>query len=543
MSLTKEVIFVCIRRDSWREGLSIRALARKYGVHRRLVREALSSPVPKPRRPPVRRSPRLDPYKKTVDDWLRADLEAPRKQRHTVKRIVARLEQELGAQVPYTTLRDYVTLRRPQIAAEAGAPAEGFIVRHNRPGFDAEVDFGELWVNLAGSATKCYLFAFRLAYSGKSVHRVSASCGQQAFLEGHVHALSVLGGVPAGQVRYDNLTPAVTRVIFRSRSREENPRWDAFHTHYGFLPFYCEPGLRGAHEKGGVEGQVGYFRRNYLTPVPAVDSLEDLNVRLLEFERMEEARRIGLRIRTIGQDFAHESVLLMPLPDEAFETGLTLTPRVDRYAMVAVRMCRYSVPARFIGHRVRVVLQSAEVVVYADRTEIARHPRLTGRGEERFVLDHYLEVLLRKPGALAGSEALDQARRDGSFAATHEALWEAAKIALGDSDGTKALVRVLLLHRHLQHVDVIAGIRAALSVGSFTHDVVALEARKAAEAGGRSPTVAADTQSLALPATGQEPQVTSLTMRRVSQLPGDTRPLPALDAWDQLLRVPRREPS
>lgn len=72
-------------------------------------------------------------------------------------------------------------------------------------------------------------------------------------------------------------------------------------------PFYCEPGLRGAHEKGGVEGQVGYFRRNYLTPVPRVDSLDELNASFAEFERSEEGRRIGMRIRTIGQDFTHES--------------------------------------------------------------------------------------------------------------------------------------------------------------------------------------------------------------------------------------------
>src|SRR5262249_57748330 len=106
----------------------------------------------------------------------------------------------------------------------------------------------------------------------KAVHAVYASCGQESFLEGHVHAFSVLGGIPHGQVRYDNLTPAVARVVFRSRSREENPRWTAFHTHYGFTPFYCQPGLRGAHEKGGGEGQSGYFRRNYRTTVPPVRS-------------------------------------------------------------------------------------------------------------------------------------------------------------------------------------------------------------------------------------------------------------------------------
>lgn len=543
MSIGKEELFLRIRHDSWREGLSIRALARKYGVHRRLVREALSSPKPKPRRRPTRRSPRLEPFKDTIDGWLRSDLEAPRKQRHTVKRIVARLAEELDAQVPYPTVRDYVTARRPQIAEEAGAPVEGYIIRHNRPGFDAEVDFGELQVRVGGVDTKCFLFVLRLAYSGRAVHRITVSSGQEAFLEGHVHAFNVLGGIPAGQVRYDNLTPAVRRVIFHSRSRDENARWTSFHEHYGFTPFYCEPGLRGAHEKGGVEGQVGYFRRNYLVPVPQVATLEELNAKLAAFERIEEDRRIGLRIRTIGQDFAREAELLMNLPEEAFETGLVLTPRVDRFGMIRVRMAQYSVPARCIGHKVRVVLRSTELTVYHGRRLVARHPRLTGRGAQTIVLDHFLEILLRKPGALAGSQALDQARREGSFTAAHEAFWSAATGALGDSEGTKELVKVLLLHRHMHRLDVVAGMSAALSVGSHLADVAAVEARKAAAAAGRAPTVTADTQISEPPPPPQEPAVTSLTMRRVAQLPGDARPLPQLGAYDQLLRRPRRDPS
>jgi hypothetical protein len=93
------------------------------------------------------------------------------------------------------------------------------------------VDFGELWVRLAGVQVKCYLFVLRMSYSGKAVHRVFATCGQEAFLEGHVHAFAVLGGVPAGQVRYDNLTAAVWRVLLRGRARAENPRWTAFRSH------------------------------------------------------------------------------------------------------------------------------------------------------------------------------------------------------------------------------------------------------------------------------------------------------------------------
>lgn len=135
--------------------------------------------------------------------------------------------EEFGVTLPYTTVRDFVTVRRRAIAAEVGVPAEGYLTRHNVPGADAEVDFGEVWIDLGGERVKCFLFAFRLAYSGRSVHRISRSCGQQAFFEGHVHALTVLGGVPAGQVRYDNLTPAVRKVVFRSRLREENPKWTA----------------------------------------------------------------------------------------------------------------------------------------------------------------------------------------------------------------------------------------------------------------------------------------------------------------------------
>ena len=268
MAATKVELFERIRHDSWREGLSVRALSRKYGVHRRLVREALTRAEPSARKTPVRRSPQLEPFKEIIDGWLRADLDAPRKQRHTAKRIHARLIQEHDAAgVSYSAVRDYVARRRPEIRIEEGRdPARVFVPRHHPPGQDAEVDFGELWVRLAGVMTKCFLFVLRLSYSGKAVHRVFATCGQEAFLEGHVHAFTVLGGVPAGQIRYDNLTAAVWKVLLRGRARAENPRWTAFRSHFRVLPFYCLPGVEGAHEKGGVEGEVGYFRRNYLVP-------------------------------------------------------------------------------------------------------------------------------------------------------------------------------------------------------------------------------------------------------------------------------------
>ncbi len=207
----------------------------------------------------------------------------------------------------------------------------------------------------------CYLFSFRLSYSGKAVHRVFASCGQEAFFEGHVHALRTLGGVPRTKVRYDNLKAAVARVLGLSRARVEADRWIAFKSHYGIESFYCRPGIEGAHEKGGVEGQIGYFRRNHFVPVPEVSSLAELNEMVEQWDRQDDARRIGSRSRTIAEDFALERPLLMPLPEEPFETGRLFTPRVDRYGQVSVRTNRYSVPIRLIGKRV-VILHTSHLV-------------------------------------------------------------------------------------------------------------------------------------------------------------------------------------
>ena len=105
--------FEQIRRDRDREGLSIRALAERYGVHRRAVRQALVSPLPPARRSPVGRpAPRLGPYRPLIDAWLEADREAPRKQRHTARRIWQRLVDEHGAEVAEPTVRAYVAARK-----------------------------------------------------------------------------------------------------------------------------------------------------------------------------------------------------------------------------------------------------------------------------------------------------------------------------------------------------------------------------------------------------------------------------------------------
>ncbi len=533
-SMSRVELYAAIRRDSRVDGLSSRELARKYRVGRRTVALALSSAWPEPRKKLPPRKSRLDRHKDATDRILRADLDAPRKQRHTTKRIFDRLVAEhVGDGISYPMVRAYVAGRKPEIWVEAGrGPPQVFIPQAHQPGQDAEVDFGDVYIDLAGVRTLCYMFVFRLSFSGKAVHRVSASEGQEAFFEGHVHAFSVLGGVPAGKVRYDNLTSAVSRVLGFTRARVETDRWTAFRSWAGLDAFYCQPGLQGAHEKGGVEGEVGRFRRNHLVPVSQVGTIAELNALLDVWDQEDEGRRIADRTRTVGEFFAIERPLLVPLPPEAFETGRVFTPRVDRYAQVTVRMNRYSVPAGLIGRQVRVLLHASDLVVYDGRAEVARHERLAGRGGSRLELDHYLEGLLRKPGALPGATVLEQARAAGRFTPVHDAWWAAARTAHGDAAGTRALVEVLLLHRRMAHEHVVAGIAAALRAGSMTADVVAMEARKAADTS--PPGAAAQPEETPRPSP-----VASLTERRLAALPADSRPLPSVAAYDQLLRRPR----
>lgn len=233
MRRSKVELFAAIRRDHRVEGLSIRGLADKHGVHRRTVRQALEAAVPPPRKPVQRVAPRLEPFKAAIDEMLRSDLDAPKKQRHTARRVLARLVDEHGAQgLSYPTVRDHVRKRRPQILAEAGRPLElGYVPQTYEPGAEAEVDFHDLWVILAGIKTKTTLFTMRLSYSGRAAHRASITAGQEAFLEGHEYAFTRFGGVPIDKIRYDNLNSAVTAVLF-GRSRQENDRWIAFRSHY-----------------------------------------------------------------------------------------------------------------------------------------------------------------------------------------------------------------------------------------------------------------------------------------------------------------------
>src|SRR5215207_3114953 len=410
-------LFEEIRRE-YEFGIgTIQGVARKFGVHRRLVREALNAAQPAQKLTPARARPRLAPVAGFIDAILEADRKAPRKQRHTARRIYVRLRAERpGHQIAESTVREYVRERKVALGLAA---RETFVPQSYPWGSEAQVDWYEAVADLDGERVKLQVFSLRSMASGGAFHRAYRHATQQAFLEAHELAFRYFGGV-FHRARYDNLTAAVKRVL-RGHRREETARFVAFRSHWRFAAEFCTPSE--GHEKGGVEGEVGYFRRNHLVPVPAVADLDALNALLLAGCRADEARTLDGRSEAVGVAMAAERDHLLRPAAEGFELAEVTFPLVDKQGCVTVKTNAYSVPAR-AGSRVEARMHPLHVEIWHGGRRIARHERCHGRRQQVLDLEHYLDVLGHKPGALAGSRPLEQCREAGRWPACYDVLWD-----------------------------------------------------------------------------------------------------------------------
>ena len=467
--------FEQIRRDHAREGLSIRELAKRHGVHRRAVRQALESAIPPPKRAPESRpAPKLGAYRPVIDEILAADRDAPRKQRHTARRIWQRLVDEHGAGVSERQVCRYVHAKR----RELGDVGEVFVPLISDAGVEAEVDWGQAKVCLRGELVEVHLFEMRACFSGAEFVMAFRDETQQAFLEGHVRALEWHGGV-FDLVRYDNLKSAVARVL-KGRRRVESDRFVALRSHYRFESSFCLPGVQGAHEKGGVEGDIGRFRRRHLVPVPEVASIEELNELLEEACFKDLGRTVTGQAETVGQRRDRERLLLGTLPAEPHPTWEEVTPRVDSKALATVRTNRYSVPASLAGLRIRARVGAGEISFWHDGKQVASHERLHDHHQISAKLDHYLDLLTRKPGALARSLALRQERDRGDWPACFDELWTAIQERSGRQEAARQMVEVLLLCREHDAEQVELAVRGALAAGAHDGRAVKLLVDRAA---------------------------------------------------------------
>jgi len=419
---------------------TIQGVARKFGVHRRHVRQALVSSVP-PERKLVRRScPTLDPVKPFIEAVLVADKMAPRKQRHTAHRIWVRLCEEMPLHpVAESTVRAFVRERKWALGL---AGRETYIPQDYGWGEEAQVDWYEADVVLGGVRARVQVFTMRSMKSGGSFHRAYWQATQQAFFDAHEQAFAYFGGV-FHVLRYDNLASAVKKVL-RGHTREEHVRFIAFRSHWQFAAEFCAPAQ--PQEKGGVEGEVGTFRRNHLVPVPQAADLAALNAKLLADCIADQSRQIGDRPALVGPLMLEERSHLLAIATEGFDLAESYSCMVDGKGCVKTRLNWYSTPLR-VGTRAQVRALPSSVEVWHAGARVAVHERSYARGAEIYNLEHYLDVLDKKPGALPGARPLAQWRDRGLWPESLDRLWAQWQDRLGKPSGTRAMVDLLLFSR------------------------------------------------------------------------------------------------
>ena len=449
-------IYGRVRRAVRVEGRSQRAVAREFGLSRETVRKMLQYAVPPgyQRQQPIKR-PKLGAWLGVIDAILNDDKQRPPKQRHTSKRIFERLKEEHGFTGGYTIVKDYVrtaTLRGQEMFVPLMHPAG-----------EAQVDFGEALVVIAGVEQKAHYLVRDLPQSDDCFVAAFPAETTEAFLEGHVRAFAHFGGVPT-RILYDNTRIAVAKIL-GGEERQRTRAFSELQSYYLFADKFGRPAK--GNDKGKVEGLVGYARRNFMVPIPRVSSWQELNAHLEQQCQKRRERRLRGHSETIGERFERDRAALLPLPAAPYEACEKISTRVSSLSLVRYRSNDYSVPTQY-GHRqVWVKGYVHEVVIASGSEVIARHERNYEREVVVFDPLHYLALLEQKTRALDQAAPLAGWRLPESFVQLRRLLEARLR-----KHGSREYVQVLRLLETFNIVEVTLAIEDALQLGTISFDAV-----------------------------------------------------------------------
>jgi len=444
-------------------GKNISQLARMTGHSRNTIKKAIRGQPWRYQERQHQPFPALASYLEIIDGWIRNDKDQPKKQRHTARRVYHRLIEEHGYKGCESTVRRYVRVAKAKFGV--GSP-QAFIPCDPEAGYEAEADWGTASAIIAGQQVGLKFFCMRSKYSGKHFVRFYPCERQQAFFDAHMHAFGFFEGVfPV--VIYDNLKSAVQKIL-QGKNRLEQESFRKFKAYHSFEARFCNPD--SGHEKGGVEGLVGFARRNYMVPVPAADSLEQLNERLLTQCLNFGPRRIAGRDKTVDELYEQEKEFLLPLPTVPFSNIDTWSGKADKFSTVHVDKNRYSVPTEYAGRKLSAVIYIDRIEIYYGAQKIAVHQRLFGNNKWQLDPMHYLDLIHQRPQAFDSARPIRQWRKD--WPQCLEGLLERFRQKQGDTKGTKEFISVLMLFKEHPGDDVIDAVDSALLANVSCADAV-----------------------------------------------------------------------
>ena len=308
-----------------------------------------------------------------------------KKQQHTAKRIYDRLVDEKNFVGGESTIREYVAKLKDK-------PKDVFIPLSYDPAEAMQVDWGEATIYLTGVKTRINFWCMRECSSDDYFCKAFFRQNEESFLEGMQAGFEHFNGAPK-KVIFDNAKVAVKEGF--GYHAKVTDKYLAMSAHYAFKPVFCN--VAQGHEKGLVEGLVGFARRNALVPIPRVNTLEELNDLLMKKAIKYRQHQVKGKLSTVGEMVKEYQSRLIPLPPFRYDTSNTILVKVDDFSLVRFDHNKYSVPYTYANKTVSVKGYGNSLEIYYQNTKIASYYRCYERNKTEYRLDHYIDLIERRP--------------------------------------------------------------------------------------------------------------------------------------------------
>jgi hypothetical protein len=323
-----------------------------------------------------------------------------------------------------------------------------------------QADWGEAVIFIQGQRVKAHMFCTRLCYSAMPFVVVYPGECNEFFLDGHRLSFEFYQGAPHRMI-YDNLRTAVQKGWGRYVTQKQ-PSLRLLEAHYAYVSEFCNPS--SGNEKGLVEGLVGWARRNILTPIPRVDSWDEVNDLLRQRCMQYQEHWIEGHRSTVGVEYETERRFLLPLPVKPLDTFRTQTSLVHDDSLIRVDNNQYSAPSQLVGHLVTVQAHAFRIEIWHQGAEVAQHVRNFGRGEISYQLSHYLEPLERKPRAVMQAKPVR--------ANVHAQILEFRGFLSPGADGDREFIKILSLLVQYGERPVLAAIQHCMNTSAHSWEAV-----------------------------------------------------------------------